>query len=281
MRSLFRYLLKNYAFVLFISLEIIAFIMIFNNNKYQRAQYLNSANRVTGSIYNSFNSVVHYFELAEVNEKLSAENAQLKTLLFNDSVDYKAPDSVITANYNLDSSYLFIPARVINNSVNNPHNYITLNKGRKHGIFPDQGIVAANGIVGVVIDVSEKYAVGLSVLNRRWSISAKLKNTGYFGSLYWRGSDYQVAGLMEIPFHVDVEQGDTVVTSGYSSVFPEGIMIGTIHSFDKAEGENYYNIDVKLSTDFKSLSHVEVVKNLNRQEIEELEIVNGSNERVN
>ena len=147
--------------------------------------------------------------------------------------------------------------------------------------MPDQGIIAAGGIVGVVIDVSESYAVGLSVLNRRWSISAKLKNTGYFGSLYWGGSNYREASLMEIPFHVNVEQGDSVVTSGYSSVFPEGIMIGTIQSFDKAEGENYYNIQVKLSTDFKSLSHVEVIRNLNRKEIEELEILNGSNERIN
>ncbi len=281
MRSLFRYLQKNYAFVLFISLEIIAFTLIFNNNKYQRAKYLNSANRITGAVYNSFNSVVHYFELTEINEELAAENARLKTLLFNDSASYKAPDSVITARFNVDSSYLFIPARVTNNSVNNPHNYITLDKGRKHGILPDQGIIASNGIAGVVIDVSESYAVGLSVLNRRWSISAKLKNTGYFGSLYWKGSDYRSASLMEIPFHVNVEQGDTVVTSGYSSVFPEGIMIGVIQSFDKEEGENYYNIQVELSTDFKSLSHVEVIKNLNRQEIEELEILNGSNERIN
>ena len=128
MRSLFRYLLKNYAFVLFISLEIIALMMIFNNNKYQRAKYLNSANRITGSVYNSFNSVVRYFELAEINEELSAENAMLKTLLFNDSIGSEGPDSIIAGNYNVDSSYLFISARVINNSVNNPHNYITLNK---------------------------------------------------------------------------------------------------------------------------------------------------------
>ena len=278
MRSLFRYLLKNYAFVLFILLEIVALVMIFNNNKYHKAKYLNSANRLTGSVYNSFNSVINYFQLGEANKELAEENARLKSLLFSDSVYVNSFDTLTVFPENMDSSYRFIPARVINNSVNNPHNYITLNKGRKHGIKADQGIVAPNGVAGVVIDVSDSYSVGLSVLNRRWSISAKLKNTNYFGSLYWGGSDYRKASLMEIPFHVEIEQGDSVVTSGYSSVFPEGVMIGTIHSFDKAEGENYYNIEVVLSTDFKSLTHVQVIENINREEIKSLESLNGNNE---
>lgn len=277
MRSLFRYLIKNYAFVLFVALEIIAFTMIFNNNRYQKAKYLNSANRLTGGIYNTFNGVVHYFELSRVNEELSAENARLKTLLYNDPHFEIAEDSVIRWAYTPDSAYQFVSARVINNSVNNPHNYITLNKGRKDGLEPDQGIVSDVGIVGVITNVSESYAVGLSVLNRRWSVSAKLKGTGYFGSLYWSGNDYKVASLMEIPFHVNIHKGDTVVTSGYSSVFPEGIMIGTIKDFEQDAGENYYNIEVDLSTDFKSLNYVEVIKNLNIQEIDELEMINEGN----
>lgn len=281
MRSLFRYLLKNYAFVLFVSLEIIAMVMIFNNNKYHKAKYLNSANYITGSVYNSFNSVISYFQLNEANKKLAEENAHLKTLLYTDSVLVNSSDTIWEISENMDSSFRFIASQVINNSINNPHNYITLNKGQKHGIRADQGIIAQNGIVGVVIDVSKSYSVGLSVLNRRWSVSAKLKNTDYFGSLYWGGSNYRTASLMEIPFHVDVEQGDSVVTSGYSSVFPEGIMIGTIKSFDKAEGENYYNIEVNLSTDFKSLSHVQVIENVNREEIKSLESLNGNNELSN
>jgi len=280
MRSLFRYLTKNYAFVLFLILEIIAFVMIFNNNKYQKTTFLNSSGFIVGSVYGTFSSITKYFDLTQVNKELSLENARLKTLLYNDPEVKLVEDSIAELAYKNDSLFRFIPARVINNAVSNPHNYITLNKGRKHGIKPDQGIVIDNGIVGVVIDVSESYAVGLSVLNRRWSISAKLKDTGYFGSLYWGGNDYQVASLMEIPFHVNIAVGDTVVTSGFSSVFPEGIMIGTIDSFDQDEGENYYNIEVKLSTDFKSLSYVEVIENLNSQEIKELESLD-TNERIN
>lgn len=281
MRSLLRYLIKNYAFVLFITLEIIAFVMIFNNNKYHNTKYLNSSNRIVGSVYGTFNSVINYFELAEINRELSEENSRLKTLLLNDPHYGLVDDSLSLPAVEQDSLFRIIPARVINNSVNNPHNYITLNKGRKHGVKPDQGIIIDKGIVGVVIDVSDSYAVGLSVLNRRWSISAKLKNTGYFGSLYWAGNDYKVASLMEIPFHVDVTVGDSVVTSGYSSVFPEGIMIGTIQSFDQDEGENYYNIEVELSTDFKSLSFVEIIENINSQEIRELESLDSNDERIN
>ena len=113
--------------------------------------------------------------------------------------------------------------------------------------------------------------MGLSLLNQRWSVSAKLKKNDFFGSLAWDGLDYRYANLLEIPFHVDVEVGDTVVTSGYSSIFPEGIMIGTVQSFEQPKGENYYDISVKLSTNFKALSYVEVIENKGKSEMDELE----------
>lgn len=282
MRSLFRYLLRNYAFVLFILLEIISLLMIFNNNKYHKTSYLNSANHITGSIYNSLNSITNYFQLAKINKELSHENATLKTIVYNNPHFKINADTVLSHFYLADTAYRFTSARIINNSINNPHNYITLNKGSKHGIKPDQGIIAANGVVGIVTNVSQSYSVGLSLLNRRWSVSAKLKNTDYFGSLNWQDNDYRIADLMEIPFHVDIEVGDTIITSGYSSVFPEGILIGTIESFDQEEGENYYNIKVKLSTDFKSISFANIIEYTGKKEIKELEEeLSGSNEHIN
>ncbi len=281
MRSLFRYLIRNYAFVLFILLEVISMVLVFNNNNYQKAKYLNSASRITGSVYNTFNAVVNYFELAKINHELSDENARLKSLLFTDPDFAVTPDSTILIVHAPDSTFQYNSARVINNSVNRPFNYITLNKGRKDGIKPDQGIISASGIVGVVTNVSESYSVGLSVLNRRWSISAKLKKSGFFGSLFWQGNNYRMASLMEIPYHVEIAPGDTVVTSGYSSVFPEGIMIGTIQSFDQSEGENYYNIQVELSTDFRALSYVEVVENVKSEEINQLERETGDDPNAN
>ncbi len=282
MRNLFRYLIRNYGFFLFVFWEIVALFFVFSYNNYQKVKYLNSSSAITGSIYNSFNFVVSYFSLAKVNEGLAAENARLRSLM------QLGPDKLLDSESETqhfmptDSAFFsFIPAKVINNSVNKPFNYITLNKGRKDGVKPDQGIISASGIVGVVTKVSKSYSMGLSLLNQRWGVSAKLKKNGFLGSLIWDGGDYRFADLMEIPFHVNLQAGDTVITSGYSSIFPEGIMIGTIKAFDKPAGENYYDITVKLTTNFKALSYVEIIENKDKEEIKELEDLTGENERGN
>jgi rod shape-determining protein MreC len=275
-------LIRNYGFFLFLFLEIIALFFVFSYNNYQKVKYLNSSQVITGSIYNSFNSVVSYFELARVNRELADENAKLRSRLQSDKQVTFTPEIIPPAFVPSDSTlFKFVSAKVINNSVNKPFNYITLNKGREDGIKPDQGIISASGIVGVVTNVSESYSMGLSVLNQRWGISAKLKKNGFLGSLLWDGGDYRFANLMEIPFHVGLRVGDTITTSGYSSIFPEGIMIGTIQAFDKPAGENYYNISVKLATNFKALSYVEVVENKNKEEIEGLGNIMQENEGGN
>jgi rod shape-determining protein MreC len=269
MRSLVRYLLRNHAFVLFVLLETLALVMVFNYNSFQRAKYLNSSNRISGNIFNTFNSVTGYFGLNSINKELAEENARLRMMVEN--LQVAGTDSIKTIIHSNDLKIHYSPAKVINNSINRPFNYITLNKGSRHGIKPDQGIISSGGIVGVVAQVSESYAMALSVLNSRWSVSAKLEKSGFYGSLFWPGGDYRYALLTEIPLHVDIAHGDTIVTSGYSSIFPEGIMVGTIHDFTRPDGENYYSIDVTLSVDFKSLSHVEVVEIADKQEINELE----------
>jgi len=269
MRSLLRYIIKNYAFLLFLLLEVISLLFVFNFNKYQKVQYLNSSNQVTASVYNSFNSVIKYFALAKVNQSLAEENAKFKSTQTSFPIEISS-DSVSLNFVHANSNYRYITALVINNSVNKTLNYITLNKGRRDGVKPDMGIVSPQGIVGVVVTVSENYAMGFSVLNKRWGASAKLKKSGYFGPIEWSGGDYQIANLMEIPFHVKLAVGDTIVTSSYSAVFPEGIMIGTVHSFEQPEGESFYQIRIKLATDFKSIHYVEVVDNLNKAQLNEL-----------
>jgi len=271
MRSLIRYLIKNHAFVLFVLLEAFALTMVFNYNSFQRAKYLNSANKVTGKIYSVHQSVTGYFGLTKANRELAEENARLHYLLESYSGENSQSTELLTIDFPEDSTIRFIPAMVINNSVNRPFNYITLNKGSRHGIKPDQGIISARGVVGVVSQVSESYAMGLSLLNQRWSVSSKLKKNEYFGSLVWQGGNYRMAGLTEIPLHVDIAIGDTIVTSGYSSIFPEGFLIGTISSFDRPDGDNYYSIHVELAVDFKALGHVEVVYIQDKDEIIELE----------
>jgi rod shape-determining protein MreC len=227
---------------------------------------------VSASLYNSVNSVLQYFDLTRVNKQLAEENAWLRTQLDrSSSVDEMPLDASYLDLIESDSTFRFTAAKVINNSVNKQQNYITLNKGKKHGIKPDQGILSAQGIVGVITSVSESYSTGLSILNPRWSVSAKLKETGYYGSLLWTGDDYQIADLLEIPFHVKLAIGDTIVTSGYSSIFPEGLMIGVVDEYEQPDGENYYDIKVRLSANFKAIRYVEIIENIKRKELKILE----------
>ncbi len=271
MRSLFRFLVKNYAFLLFILLEVLSFTLIYNFNSYQRSRYLNSSNKITATIYNSYNAVGNYFSLASVNRKLAAENARLKSLVSDLPYIRVTPYSIVSKAEITDSLYRFTSAKVINNSVDKQDNYITLNKGRKHGVKPDQGIINSDGVVGVIIHVSESFSLGFSVLNKRWGASAKLKKNGTFGPLSWDGTDSRYANLTGIPYHVELAVGDTVVTSSYSSVFPEGIMIGTVNSIEQPPGENYYKIIIELAVNFRALSYVDIVENLKKDELKALE----------
>ena len=279
MRSLLRFLVRNYAFLLFLFLEAVSLVMVFNFNSFQRSRFLNSANFLSASLYNTTSSVLQYFELGRVNEELAKENAYLRSLLSAGTfVNDEIPDSVLIQTELPDSNYVFRAAKIINNSTNKKQNYITLDQGLADGIQPDQGILAPGGIVGVVTGVSNSYASGLSLLNPRWSISAKLKKSGYYGSLNWSGENYRQSDLKEIPVHVDLALGDTVITSGYSSIFPEGLLIGTISSYSKPQGENYYNITVQLAVDFKSIRYVHVIENVKKEELERLEdeVINGT-----
>jgi rod shape-determining protein MreC len=208
--------------------------------------------------------------LSKVNSELAEENARLRNLVQNNYLNEVTSDSIFATISDSVGNYNFTSAKIIQTSVNKQLNYITLNKGAKHGVQPDQAIISTQGIVGVVTNVSKNYAMGLSVLNKRWSISAKLKKSGFYGSLVWDGIDFRYATLTEIPFHIELQHGDTVVTSGYSSIFPEGIMVGTIQSFNEPEGENYYQIQIKLSTNFKSVTYVDIVENRAKSELEQL-----------
>jgi rod shape-determining protein MreC len=273
MRGLFRFLLRNYFLMMFLALEAISFVLIISFNNYQRVTFINSTNNIAGTVYERFSTLDDYFSLGSTNRKLAAENAALKKklqfLIMNqEKYPVNRPDTVEAP------AYYFTSAKVISNSVNKQFNYITINKGSRHGIKPDMGIINSEGVVGVITNVSKNYSTGLSLLNKRLSIPAKITKNNYFGALVWDGEHYNTADLKEIPFHIIVNVGDTVVTSGYSNIFPEGIMIGTIKQYDVESGTNFYNIKVELSTDFKTLKYVEVVKNTRREEQIKLESTN-------
>lgn len=269
MRNLIRFLQRYHTFLLFLFFEIISLILVTRYNNYQRVKFLNSSASLVGNIYEFNSSVFSYFKLGKINDELARENSflrgQLQERILLGAEQQQTPDSVG------ESIFVFNTARVVNNSVNKQYNYLTINKGYVHGIKPDMGLINAHGVIGVVNHVSKNYSTAISVLNKRLFISAKVKQSGVFGPLAWDGDDYRKAQLKEIPIHIPVNVGDTVLTSGHSSIFPEGIMIGTITDVSMKDGENYYKIVVDLSVNFKTISYVDVIGHLKQNEIISLE----------
>lgn len=261
MRNFLHFFLRhNFAF-LFVLLEIIAFILIVTYNQNQRAIYLGSSSKITGGLYKDLNSIEEYLSLKKVNEELANENAFLRSQMptsFKQSKDY----FTLVGDSSTTNQYKYRSCKVVNNTVYKHFNYITLNKGLKDGIKPDMGVLSNKGIVGIVIKCSENYSTALSLLNPRLKISAKLKESEFFGSVSWNNKSTQYAILDEIPEHANVNVGEQVITSGYSSTFPDGILIGTVDQVKHPEGESFYEIKIKLSVNFSQLSYVEVVENI-------------------
>lgn len=274
MRSLFRFLLRNYFWMMFLALEAVSLALIISFNNFQRVKFINSSNFIAGAIYEKINSFDNYFTLTQTNNRLANENATLRTRL--QLLLLKSTDMPPTVSDTIEEpTYIFTAGKVISNSVNRHYNYITINKGSRHGIKQDMGIINGNGVVGVITNVSPNYATGLSLLNKRLSIPAKISRLNYFGALVWDGESYNSADLKEIPFHIMVNVGDTIVTSGYSNIFPEGIMIGTVKKYDIESGTNFFNIKVDLAVNFKTLRYVDVVQNTKRDELLKLESNNS------
>ena len=268
--------------MLFVLLETISFTMIVTYNNFQRANFLDSSNMFTGSVFDWFSSYSQYLNLKKVNVRLAEENALLRTALQDHLVKTNyggsmAKDSLYLSSINTDSlkraNYFFSTARVVNNSVNQQHNYITINKGSLNGVKRDMGVIANGHVVGLVINVSEHYSTVISMLNISWKLSAKIKSNNNYGSLSWNGRDFRKMSLNEIPYHVPVQNGDTIVTTGYSPSFPEGLVIGTITDHSIGTGSNFFKIEVTLAADFKNLVMVGLIENKQKNEINKLESI--------
>ena len=272
MRNLWIFISKYNAFFMLIIFLIISFILLVNNNSYQRASAWNSSNQIVGSAYQRVNSFTSYLSLGRTNDSLAAENArlksQLKTSMFDDSLVKKTVNDTLT-----QQQYTYIVAKVVNNSINQKNNYITVNRGLKHGIRKGMGVISAKGIAGIVLNVSEHFATIQSVLHSDTRISASVN--GNIGSLVWGEGNYdsRLAILKDIPNHVIVKKGNQVVTSGYS-LFPSGIEIGRVTRTGLKGGDSFLNIELWLSTDFSNLQYVYVINNLLAKEQKDLEAPN-------
>ena len=260
MNKILEFFYKYLAVVIFFVLEILAFLMVVNKNDLQRSVAFRSVTAFSAWTHSLTNSVTDYFGLVEANRYLADENARL----YKEIADYK---TWIADSLEVQSAENYLSAKVVYNSVYDLQNYIIIDKGSAHGIEEDMGVFAPQGVVGVVQRVSENYAVVLPIINPEQVISAKIKGNNQLGSVKWNGKSPLKAKLYEIPNHVNVVAGDTIVTSGFSAIFPDGMMIGVVDKATIVENTMYCDIDVTLAVDFQSLTYVTVFAFENQNEL--------------
>ena len=266
MNKILEFFYKYLSVVIFLILEILAFLLVVNKNDLQRSVAFRYATTLSAWTYEVTNLVTDYFGLAEANKYLAEENARL----YKEIADYKSKfvDSVdVQSMVTYQSSENYLSAKVVFNSVYDLQNYIIIDKGSVHGVEEDMGVFAPQGVVGVVQRVSKNYAVVLPIINPEQVISAKIKGNNQLGSVKWDGNSPLKAKLYEIPSHVNVVAGDTVVTSGFSAIFPEGVMIGVVDKAAHVENTMYCDVDINLAVDFQSLSYVTVAVFENKNEL--------------
>lgn len=275
MQQIFNFIFKNSTRLLFLLLLITSLTLTIQSHSYHRSTVVNSANVVSGSVYEEVNQVKTYFSLRQQNDKLAQENAALRRILFNqkDSVSTLVKDSI--KGYNKID---VIQSRVINNCYNTSENYLTINSGSLQGVKEDMGVINSQGIVGIIEKTSAKYATVLSVLNVKSQINAKVKRTNHFGSLIWNAKNAGYVQLIDIPRLASVKKGDTVVTGGRSTIFPENIPVGIIDKVYKDTETNYFTLNVRLFNDMTNLNHVYIISNKESEEINKLEAETKANE---
>ncbi len=269
MQSLLRFIVRFYGFFLFVVLEVFCGLIISTESNFHRASFFSSANYLIGNFYNSTSDIADYFQLKEANEQLLSENAKLKAAL--KSAHYNKSFKVgLVRNVASEQLYTFIPAKVINNSISSLTNYLTLDKGSIQEVKAEMGVICDKGIIGLTKTVSNHYTSVISLLHKDLKVSAKFKKNNYFGSVEWNGKKHTIVQLHDIPQHVNIQVGDTIVTSGYSTFFPADIPIGAVSNFELIEGTNFYDIDVQLFADLQSIEYIYIVNHLKKEELEEL-----------
>ena len=267
MQRLFNFFYEYRAFFTFLFLEVFCAWLLIKNNQYQSTRFFNSSNRLAANIIGFSQNTSEYFSLRQINEEISRENAQLRMLVEQQNQTLQIPtvrkDSLVR--------YDFVSAKVINNSVAQFKNYITINRGEDAGIKPGMAAISTVGAVGKVKSVSEHFAILISILNIDEQVSSVLKRTSNFGTIQWDGTDPREVNLLYVPRHVQPLVGDTVVTSGFNAVFPQGVMVGIVKDVKLKEEALFYDIRVELAQDFRRLSFVKIVKSKLKSEIDSLE----------
>ncbi len=272
MRNLIEFIKKYNHWFVFVLLEVVSFVLLFKFNSYQGSVWFSSANAVAGKVYEVDAAVKNYFSLTKINEQLNQRNLYLEQTVrrLQDKIERLEPQEdsswLALTQAEVLKDYKLIPAKVITNSVDKRDNFITIDKGRADGVRKDMGVACGNGVVGVVYMVSEHYAVVIPLLNSKSNVSVTIRKRGYYGYLHWTGGAADLAYVDDIPRHAHFRLGDFVETSGYSSIFPPGIIAGQVlHVYNSADGLSY-RVQVRLTTDFGNLRDVCVIDNTGMEE---------------
>ncbi|MFA8451041.1 MAG: rod shape-determining protein MreC [Bacteroidales bacterium] len=273
MRNLLRFLLKNYFIFLFLGLEFIAIFLIINHNRYQKTVFAQTATEINGIFGSRIMNFNEYLSLKKTNSLLVEENKYLRDQLYNLPLySDSSKQSVI------DTSFSFIPAKVISLNTFQQNNYMIINKGIAEGIKKDMGVISSNGVVGIITNVSNNYSAIMLLIHQQSIISARVKKNNQLVNVSWPGENYRYGLVEDIPYHIHLQKGDTIITSGNSFLFPRNINIGTITSQHVEEGVKLNTADMKFFNDFKSLQYVYVVNNQQKeQEIQLLDSLGLNN----
>jgi len=270
MRNILVFIVRYHFLLLFLLLEFFSIYLMVNSTYYQSSAILKAGSRITGRFYTTISNATDYLKLSTTNEQLARENALLRqtkgvSFLKNDTSSFWIKDTLYK------QQYQYIVSKVVLNTVGKRNNYIMLDKGSRSGIQKDMAVITSNGIVGTVVNVSENFSWVMSMLNKHTRISGRITKNNQMGTIIWNGIDHMYGTLTDIPAHVKIAKGDTIVSSGYSYIFPAGLMIGTITDFRVEQGDHFYTIPFKFSVDFNALQYVYVVRNLMKDEQEALE----------
>lgn len=264
MRNLLNFLYRYNHCIVFILLQGVCFLLLFSFNNYQHSRFFSSTNVVVGKFYEITRSITSYFDLQQQNDILMEKNIWLEQqLIMADRRLKELEEATTNTSYwtteTTTTAFKSYKAVVIKNSLNRADNYITLNQGTIDGIKPDMGVIGPNGVVGIVYKTSPHYSLAISLLSSKSNLSCKIAGNDYFGFLQWEGNDSQYAYLKDLPRHAEFSIGDTIVTSGFSTVFPEGLMVGTIDEANDANDGLSFQLKIKLSTNFGQLRNVHVL----------------------
>lgn len=254
-------LIRRFDYVLlFVVLIVCSILLMVQNSYYQRSMVLKLAAGISGSWYSNVSAIDEYFKLKEENEKLSRENAYLRAHMAESYISYT--DSVFRVSDTVYSQcYAYTEAKVIKSSWSQLNNYIMINKGSAQGIEPDMAVTSPQGIVGIVVNCTKNFATIMPVLHSSSQNSVRVKRIGTNGTLTWDGRDFRYASVIDIPTTHKLYKNDTIVTSGMSNEFPEGIPVGVVTSLESDDNNGFYRIRIKLSTDFNKLGYVYVIQN--------------------